>query len=82
MLLAADGFNNHDIGEMLDVGRVQAGSWRARCATGGFKAIEQDLPRGGRKPCVDPVEIVRLTSQTTSEAATQWSRARWRKWSA
>jgi len=73
VLLAADGFDNHEIGEMLGVGRVQAGRWRARYARGGFKAIEQDLPRGGRKPKIDPAEIVRLTTQTQPSAATQWS---------
>ena len=73
VLLAADGFDNYDIGEMLDIGRVQVGRWRARYAVGGLKAIEKDLPRGGRKPTVDPVEIVRLTTQTKPEAATQWS---------
>ncbi len=73
VLLAADGFDNHEIGEMLGVGRVQAGRWRARYATGGFKAIEQDLPRGGRTPKIDPAEVVRLTTQTKPEAATQWS---------
>ena len=63
VLLAADGFNNHDIGEMIGVGRVQVGRWRARYAAGGFKAIEQDLPRGGRKARADVIEIVRLTTQ-------------------
>ena len=73
VLLAAEGFDNHDISEMLDVGRVQVGRWRARYAAGGLEAIEKDLPRGGRKPKVDPAEIVRLTTQTEPEAATQWS---------
>ena len=58
VLLAADGLDNHEIGEMLDVGRVQAGRWRAWYAVGGVKAIAQDLPRGGRKPKIDPAEIV------------------------
>lgn len=73
VLLAADGFDNHEIGEMVGVGRVQAGRWRARYAVGGLKAIERDLPRGGRKPKIDPAEVVRLTTQTKPEAATQWS---------
>ena len=60
--LAADGFDNHDIGEMLDVGRVQVTRWCARFAAGGLKGIEQDLPRGGRKPRADPAEIERLTT--------------------
>ena len=73
VLLAADGLDNHRIGEMLGVGRIQVGRWRERYAVGGLKAIEQDLPRGGRKPKVDPAEIVRLTTQTKPEGATQWS---------
>ena len=58
VLLAADGLDNHEIGEMLDVGRVQAGRWHARYAVGGVKAIAQDLPLGGRKPKIDPADIV------------------------
>jgi len=73
VLLAADGLDNYRIGEILGVGRIQAGRWRERYAAGGLKAIEQDLPRGGRKPQIDPAEIVRLTTQTKPEAATQWS---------
>ena len=73
VLLAAGGFDNETIGEMLDVGRVQAGRWRTRYAAGGLAAIERDLPRGGRKPTIDAAEIVRLTTQTKPEAATQWS---------
>jgi transposase len=73
VLLAADGLDNYRIGEILGVGRIQAGRWRERYAAGGLKAIEQDLPRGGRKPKIDPAEIVRLTTQTTPEGATQWS---------
>jgi transposase len=73
VLLAADGLDNQRIGEMLGIGRIQAGRWRERYAAGGLKAIEQDLPRGGRKPKIDPAEIVRLTTQTQPEGATQWS---------
>ncbi len=40
VLLAADGLDNHRIGEMLGVGRIQAGRWRERYAAGGLKAIE------------------------------------------
>ena len=73
VLLAADGLDNHRVGQILGVGRIQAGRWRERYAAGGLKAIAQDLPRGGRKPTIDPAEIVRLTTQTKPEAATQWS---------
>jgi transposase len=73
VLLAADGLDNRQIAEMMGVGRIQVGRWRERYAVGGLKAIEQDLPRGGRKPTVDAAEIVRLTTQTQPEGATQWS---------
>ena len=73
VLLAADGLDNYRIGELLGVGRIQAGRWRERYVVGGLPAIAQDLPRGGRTPKIDPVEIVRLTTQTKPEGATQWS---------
>ena len=73
VLLAADGLNNREIAHIVGVGRIQVGRWRERFVAGGLKAIEQDLPRGGRKPRVDAAEIVRLTTQTRPEGATQWS---------
>jgi transposase len=73
VLLAADGLNNREIAQIVGVGRIQVGRWRERYAAGGLQAIEQDLPRGGRKPKVSPAEIVRLTTQTQPEGATQWS---------
>ena len=73
VLLAADGLDNYRISEILGMGRIQVGRWRERYAVGGLKAIEQDLPRGGRKSKIDAAEIVRLTTQTKPEAATQWS---------
>src|ERR1700693_1399877 len=73
ILLAADGFENKTIGERIGAGRVQVATWRKRYAAGGLAALEHDLPRGGRKRTVDRAEIVRLTTQTKPEAATQWS---------
>ena len=73
VLLAADGLDNRKIAEIVGVGRIQAGRWRERYAAGGMKAILQDLPRSGRKPKIDSAEIVRLTTQTKPEGATQWS---------
>jgi transposase len=80
VLLAADGLDNRTIAGLVGVGRIQVGRWRERYAAGGLKAIEQDLPRGGRKPKVDPAEIVRLTTQTKPRGCTQWERGRWRRW--
>src|SRR5207302_4765829 len=73
VLLAADGLDNRKIAELVGVGRIQVGRWRERYAAGGLSAIEHDLPRGGRKSKVDPAEIVRLTTQTKPQGATQWS---------
>ena len=73
VLLAADGLDNQMIAELIGVGRIQVGRWRERYVTGGLSAIEQDLPRGGRKPKVDAAQIVHLTTQTQPEGMTQWS---------
>ena len=50
VLLAADGLDNHRIGEMLGVGRIQAGRWRERY--GGDRAPDHADQAGG----CDPVE--------------------------
>jgi len=76
VLLTADGLDNRRIAELVGVGRIQVGRWRERCAARGLKAIEQDLPRAGRKPKVDPAEIVRLTTQTEPQGAREHSDAR------
>ena len=73
VLLCADGLDNLIVGEMMGVDRIQVGRWRDRYVTGGFEAIARDRPRGGRKPVVGRAEVVRLTTQSTPEAATQWS---------
>ena len=74
VLLAADGYENRTIAEMLGVGRVQVGRWRERFAKAGFSAIERDLPRGGRPTDgAKEAQIVQLTTQSTPEAATHWS---------
>jgi transposase len=73
ILLAAQGMDNKRIAQELNVGRIQVGRWRERFASGGLTAIEADLPRPGRKRRIDAAEVVRLTTQTTPQAATHWS---------
>jgi transposase len=73
VLMAAQGLENQEIAAQLEIGRIQVARWRERYAQGGVAAIEQDLPRGGRRPTTDAAEIVRRTTQTLPAAATQWS---------
>ena len=73
VLLCADGLDNKSVGEILGIDRIQVGRWRERYAVGGLAAIARDQPRSGRKPAIDAAEIVRLTTQSTPVAATQWS---------
>ena len=73
VLLAAANLDNQAIAAQLNTGRVQVGRWRTRYAAGGLAAIEQDLPRGGRKRVVDHRRIIELTTQSTPPNATHWS---------
>ena len=73
VLLSSSGYDNTQIAEELGVGRVQVGRWRERYARDGLAGIEQDLPRGGRKPTVDAQKLVHLTTQTLPDHATHWS---------
>ncbi|MDE2150421.1 MAG: IS630 family transposase [Gammaproteobacteria bacterium] len=73
VLLAAEGVANHEIARRLDISRGQVLSWRKRFSQGGLDAINDDLPRSGRKPRIDTAEIVRMTTQEQPAGATHWS---------
>jgi transposase len=73
VLLAADGFQNKDIAEMLGIGRVQIARWRQRYAQSKLAGIERDLPRGAPPVTVDVARLVELTTQSKPVAATHWS---------
>ena len=73
VLLAADGMQNKDIAQQLDVGRVQVSRWRERYAQSRLPGIERDLPRGAPPAKVDVARLVELTTQTKPKAATHWS---------
>ena len=73
VLLAADGMQNKDIAQQLDVGRVQVSRWRKRYAQSRLPGIERDLPRGAPPGKVDVARLVELTTQTKPKAATHWS---------
>lgn len=76
VLLAAEGKRNTQIAEALAVDVTVVGRWRRRFASQGLAGIEQDRPRGGRKPAArDAVtaKIIELTTQHTPANAAQWS---------
>lgn len=73
VLLAAQGLQNKEIAAKLDVGRVQVSRWRERYSTSRLAGIERDLPRGAPPVKVDVARLVELTTQSTPQAATQWS---------
>jgi transposase len=73
VLLAAQGLQNQEIAERLDIGRVQVARWRKRYLEAGIQGIERDLPRGAPAVKVDVNKLVELTTQTAPTAGTHWS---------
>ncbi|WP_213960007.1 helix-turn-helix domain-containing protein, partial [Variovorax sp. dw_954] len=65
VLLAADGIQNKDIAEQLDIGRVQVARWRERYVQSRLAGIERDLPRGAPPMKVDAARLVELTTRST-----------------
>src|SRR5665811_1737663 len=64
VLLAADGYQNKDIAQMLGIGRVQVARWRQRYAQHRLAGIERDLPRGAPPVTVDVARLVEPVSYT------------------
>ena len=76
VLLAAAGRLNKEIAAELGTYPNVVGRWRKRFAEQRLAGIEQDAPRGGRKPTVrDRVarRIIEATTQTRPSSATHWS---------
>ena len=73
VLLAAQGLQNKEIAQALDIGRIQASRWRERYIESGLQGIERDLPRGAPPSTVDAARLIELTTQSKPEAATHWS---------
>jgi transposase len=79
VLLAAEGKENIEIAEELQVERTIVGRWRRRFVDQGLAGIEKDAPRGGRKPTIRnrvARKIIEATTQTKPENATHWSTRR------
>lgn len=76
VLAAAAGRENQAIAAELGCARKTVGEWRNRFAVERLAGIEQDAPRGGRRPTQRErfeAEIIRKTTQETPPNATQWS---------
>jgi len=73
VLLADLGKQTIAMAAELGFGRVQVSRWRERYAKYRLAGIERDLPRGAPLVKVDVAKLVELTTQSTSQAATQWS---------
>jgi transposase len=64
VLLAAEGIQNKEIAQRLNIGRVQVGRWHKRYAESRLAGIERDLPRGTPPTKVDVARLVELTTQS------------------
>ncbi|MGE3880221.1 MAG: IS630 family transposase [Planctomycetota bacterium] len=76
VLRAASGEENKAIAAELGVTQATVGRWRNRFAADGLAGIENDRPRGGRKPTVRSRLESRIIKKTTQEKpanATHWS---------
>jgi transposase len=76
VLLAAEGKQNKQIAEQLNVMPRIAALWRDRFLELGLEGLIKDAPRSGRKPALGPEKvrrIVRRTIEETPRNATQWS---------
>jgi transposase len=75
VLLAADGFSNRKIGELVDLHFNQVGVWRARYEELGLAGL-QDEERPGR-PCIydhdDVLLLVKTVTEPPPDGATRWS---------
>ena len=78
VLLAAEGLENKQIGQRLNITRQTAGRWRDRYAAHGLAGIETDAPRPGRKRRIGDHQraaVVRKTLHERPEGQTHWSRS-------
>lgn len=78
ILLAADGLQNDEISQRLGHDKKKVGRWRKRFAEGGLEAILKDRSRPGRIPPISAKtrsKIIKLTTESTPEGSTHWSRS-------
>lgn len=75
ILMAAEGADDTATARALGVSRQRSGRIRGRFLEGGIEALTSDRPRSGRPRIIEPEKIVTLTTSSTPEMATDWSRA-------
>jgi transposase len=78
ILLAADGLQDKQIAERMQVAPLMASRWRSRFLSQGVPGLVKDAPRPGRTPTITAArvaEIVARTTQRTPVNATHWSRS-------
>jgi transposase len=76
VVLAAEGKENVEIADELEIERTIVGRWRRRFVAKGLAGIEKDAQRGGRpasKRQQVAQRIVEVTTQQTPPNATHWS---------
>jgi transposase len=76
VLLAADGEQDRDIAEKLNITRQKASRWRKRFLRLGIPGIQKDAPRPGRTKKVSVSKTRAIIQKTTQEKpanATHWS---------
>ncbi len=76
VLLAADGKQDLEIAETMNITRQKAGRWRKRFVRLGVPGIQKDAPRPGRTKKVSAAKtqtIIRKTTQEKPDNATHWS---------
>ena len=78
VLLAAEGLENKQIAEQLEVAPRMAALWRGRFLELGVDGLLKDAPRPGRTPSINAEKVAQVVAKTTQSKpahATQWSRS-------
>src|SRR5579859_5262016 len=78
VLLAAEGFENKQIAEQMQVAPRMAARWRNRFLELGVEGLLKDAQRTGRKPTISAEKVAQVIAKTTQsrpENATHWSRS-------
>jgi transposase len=73
VLLAAEGLQNKQIAETLNVAPRMAALWRGRFIEHGIGGLLKDAPRAGRRSSISSARLIEKTTQSTPRNATHWS---------